>query len=43
MGSCYLDEHNAEDHIHTDITTCDTEESSQKYRLGTVSYGLLGA
>ena len=24
-------------HIHTDITTCNIEESQQKYRIGTVS------
>ena len=32
----------AEDHIHTDITTFNTEETQQKYRLGTVSERLLG-
>ena len=34
MGICYLDDHNAEDHIHMDITTCNLEEPQQKYRLG---------
>ena len=41
MGNCYLADHIAEDHIHTDIT-CKTEEPPQKYRLGTVNYRLLG-
>ena len=31
----------AKDNIHTDVT-CTTEESQQKYRLGTVSNRLLG-
>ena len=26
MGSCYSGDHIAEDHIHTDITTCNIEE-----------------
>ena len=26
-------DHNAEDHIHTDITTCNIEKTQQKYRL----------
>ena len=34
--------HIAEDHIHTDIITCNIEELQQKYRLGTVSNRLLG-
>ena len=33
--------HNAEDHIHTGITTCIIEEPQQNYRLGTVSNSLL--
>ena len=37
MGSCYSGDQIAEDHIHTDIATCDIEEPQQKYRLGTVS------
>ena len=41
MGSCNSGDHIAEDHIHTDIT-CNIEEPQQKYRLGTVSNGLLG-
>ena len=41
MGNCYSIEHIDEDHIHTDITY-NTEESQQKYRLGTVSNKLLG-
>ena len=41
MGNCYSADHIAKDHIHTDIT-CNTEESQQKYRLGTVSNRLLG-
>ena len=35
MGSCYLGDHIAGDHINTDITTCNNEEPQQKYRLGT--------
>ena len=42
MGSCNSGDPIAEDRIHTDITTCNTEEPQQKYRLGTVSYRLLG-
>ena len=35
MGSCcYSGDHNAEDHIHTDITACNIEEPQQTYRLG---------
>ena len=41
MGKCYLINHIAEDHIHTDII-CNTEEPQQKFRLGTVSNRLLG-
>ena len=41
MGNCYSADHIAEDHIHTDITS-NTEESQQKYRIGTVSNILLG-
>ena len=33
MGDCYSDDHNAEDHIHTDIT-CNIEEAQQKFHLG---------
>ena len=33
--------HNAEDQIHTDITTYNIEELQQKYRLGTASNILL--
>ena len=40
MGNCYSIDHNAEDHIHTDITY-NIEEPQQKYRLGTVSNRLL--
>ena len=36
MHKCYLVDHTAEDHIHTDIT-CNIEEPQQKYRLGSVS------
>ena len=42
MGSCYTGDHFAGGHIHTDITTCNTEKYQQKYRLGTVSYRLTG-
>ena len=41
MGSCYSGNHIAKDHIHTDITTCNTEEPQHKYRLGTISNRLL--
>ena len=42
MGGCYSGDHNAETHIHTDITTGNIEESQQKHRLvGTVSNRLL--
>ena len=36
-------DHTAEDHTHTDITTCKIEESQQKYRLGKVCNRLRGA
>ena len=42
MGSCYSGDHIAGDHIHTDITTFNTEEPKQKYCLGMVSNRLLG-
>ena len=42
MGSCFSSDHIAEDHIHTDITTCNIEEPQQKYRIGTVSNKLQG-
>ena len=42
MGNCYLFDHIAEDHVHTDIT-CNFAEPQQKYRLGTASYRILGA
>ena len=41
MGSCYLGDHSAEDHIHTYITTYNIEEPQQKYRDGTVINRLL--
>ena len=41
MANRFSADHIAEDHIHTDIT-CNLEEPQQKYRLGTVSYRLLG-
>ena len=34
MDSCYSGDHITEDNLHTDITTSDTEEPQQKYRLG---------
>ena len=37
MVSCYSGDHIAEDHIDTDIITCNSEESQQKCRLRTVS------
>ena len=40
MGSCYLGDYIAEDHIHTNITF-NIEEPQQKYRLGTASNRLL--
>ena len=40
MGSCYSGD-TAEDHIHTDITTCNIEEPQQKYRIGMVSKRLM--
>ena len=42
MGSCYSGYHIAGDYTNTDITTCNIEETQQKYRLGTVSNKLLG-
>ena len=41
MGNCYSADYFAEDHIHTDMT-CNTEETQQKYRIGTVSNRLKG-
>ena len=41
MGNSYSADNIADDHIHTDMT-CNIEEPKQKYRLGTVSYRLLG-
>ena len=38
MGSCYSDDHIAEDHIHKDITSYKFEEPQRKYRLETVIY-----
>ena len=42
MHSCYTGEHAAGDHMHIDITTYNTEEPQQKYRLKSVSKTLLG-
>ena len=42
MGSCYLGDLIAGDHIHKDITTYNTEEPQQKYLLGIASNRLLG-
>ena len=42
-GSCYSGDHTAEDHIHTDITTCNIEEPQQKNPIGTVSNRSVGA
>ena len=42
MGSCYSDDHIGGDHLHTEITTCNSEEQQQKYRLGMVSNRLTG-
>ena len=42
MGSCKSGDRVAEDHIHTEITTCNIEESQQKFRLRTVSNRLPG-
>ena len=36
MGSSYLGDHNAENHIYTDITS-NISQPQQKYRLGMVS------
>ena len=41
MGSCYSGDQIAEDLVHTDVTTCNTEEPRQK-RVGTVSSILPG-
>ena len=35
MGNYYSGEHIAEDHILTDLTTCNIEELKQKHCLGT--------
>ena len=40
MGSCHSGDHIAEDHIHTDITTCNIEEPQQKYCLRMVRNSL---
>lgn len=29
MGSCYIDDHTAGEHIHRDITPCNTKEPQQ--------------
>ena len=42
MGSCYSGDHIAEDHIHKDISTCNTEEPQRKYSLGMICRRLLG-
>ena len=42
MGSCYLGDHIAGDHIDTDITICNIEEPQQKYRHRTASNRLMG-
>ena len=34
MGHCYSGDYIAAEYIHTDITTCNTQEPQQKYRLG---------
>ena len=41
MGNYYSIDHIAEDHIHMDVI-CKSEESQQKYRLGTVINRLRG-
>ena len=33
MDRCYSGDNIAENHLHTDITTCNIEEPQQKYRL----------
>ena len=43
MSNSFSVDHTALDHIQTGITTCNIEESHQKYRLETVSNRLLGA
>ena len=44
MDSCNTDDHIDENHIlvHTELTTCNTEELQQKYRLVIVSERFLG-
>ena len=42
MDSCLTGDHTAGYHTNTHITTCNTEEPPQKYRLGTVSKRLRG-
>ena len=42
MGSCYLGDHIAGNHIYSDKSTCNIEEPQQKCRHGTVSYRFLG-
>ena len=37
MGSYYSGDHIVGDHIHTDLTTRNIDESPQKYRIGIVS------
>ena len=37
MASSFSGDHNADDHIHTDIITFIIEEPQQKYSLGRVS------
>ena len=41
MGSCNLGDLIAGDHINVDMTTCNIQDSQQKYRLGTITNGLL--
>ena len=44
MDSCYSGDYIAQDHRHTEITTCNIiEEPQQKYCLGKVSNRLLGS
>ena len=43
MGSCYLGDHTAADHIQTDIKICNILEPQKTYHFGTVNYRLLGA
>ena len=42
MGNCYSGDHITEDHIYMNITTCNTEEPQQTYRIGNVSKRSLG-